>query len=129
MPPITRSAVAAFALVSVACARPSNAADELPPVEIHNGLSRGHDYRALSEREQWLYASALLEGIMLAPMFGANKARGSLLRRLEDCAEGMTNEQLAAILTKYLREHPERWHDYVHIIMYSALMDACRLKP
>lgn len=126
---MARASLLALALALVTgCAQPAIATGSLPPVEVHHGLRRGNDYRALSERERWLYAGALLEGMLLSPLFGAEK-KGGALERLEDCVEKMTDEQLAAILDKYLRDNPERWHDYIHVIMYSALAKTCTLYP
>jgi hypothetical protein len=36
----------------------------------------------------------------------------------------MTDEQVAAILSKYLQDNPSRWHDGLHALMYSAVKEA-----
>jgi hypothetical protein len=92
------------------------------PVAIHNGFGTGEQYLNMSEPEQRAYAAGTINGILLAPLFGAPKKN---LRRIENCVTGMTDSQVAAILTKYLRDNPSRWHETTHTSMYSALMESC----
>ena len=98
----------------------SSANDE--GVLIRSGFVSGQQYLALAEEKQSAYAMGVVDGILLAPIFGAPKKR---MLQLEDCLTGMSDTQVAAILTKYLRDHPARWHDSAHVLMYSALLDAC----
>lgn len=91
-------------------------------VEIHNGFGTGEEYLEMSLKEQRTYAMGLVNGMLLAPMFGAPKTR---MLRLEQCITGMTDTQVAAILSKYLRDNPSRWHETPHTSMYAALIDSC----
>ncbi|OFW02257.1 MAG: hypothetical protein A3I61_13450 [Acidobacteria bacterium RIFCSPLOWO2_02_FULL_68_18] len=60
--------------------------------------------------------------MLLAPLFGAPTAN---LARLQTCTVKMTDEQVAAILSLYLSEHPERWHEQAHGLMFGALNEKC----
>lgn len=91
-------------------------------VEIHDGFLTAEQYRALPQDSRDAWAAGIVEGIFLAPFFGAPKAR---MKWLEACLTGMTHTQVTAILMKYINQHPERWHEQVHTTMYSALLDAC----
>ena len=68
------------------------------------------------------YAIGVLDGMFLAPLFGAPKAN---IKWLENCVVNMTDSQVAAILNKYLIDNPARWHEPLNIIAYSALREAC----
>ena len=68
----------------------------------------------------------LIDGLFLSPFFGAPKAR---IQWLENCVERMTDEQVAAIISKYLSDNPARWHESVHTSVYSALLQSCPGAP
>jgi len=93
------------------------------PVAIKSGFVDGNGYRAFSGFEKRAYAMGLIDGYFLAPLFGAPKRR---LEWLERCVVGMTDVQLVAIIDKFLQDHPERWHDGMHALVYSAMFEACR---
>ena len=49
-----------------------------------------------------------------------------LLLGIERCVEGMRSSQVAAIIEKYVRDHPERWDWDLKDAGYSALLEGCR---
>jgi hypothetical protein len=64
-----------------------------------------------------------INGMLVSPMFGAQKEK---LRWLEVCTENMTDDQVAAIMAKHLRERPERWHQGLQIESWVAMKEACK---
>jgi hypothetical protein len=107
-----------------------------PGVWIHDDFYKGRDFRLLSERERRVYAAGILDGMLLAPFFGAPAGDLSKIERgevvpttrsewLAKCVVGMNDEQVAAIITKYLNDHPERWHEGAHLSTYSAMIESC----
>ncbi|MBI2360630.1 MAG: hypothetical protein HYY46_11745 [Deltaproteobacteria bacterium] len=92
------------------------------PVAIHNGFVTGEQYLNMAELRQSAYAMGLVDGLFLGPFFEASKPK---LSRFERCLEKMTDTQVAAILTLYLRDRPARWHESAHVAFYNALNDAC----
>ncbi len=95
------------------------AADE--PVWIHNGFGTGQDYLKMNQSQKSAYAMGAINGMIIAPLFGAPKDK---IGWLESYVENMTDEQVAAILSKYLQNNPGRWHDGLHLLMYSAIKEA-----
>jgi hypothetical protein len=95
------------------------AADESIP--IHNGFGTGQDYINMSESQKRFYAMGAINGMMIAPIFGAPKKE---IRWFESYIENMTTKQVAAILSKYLKDNPGRWHDGLHMLMYAAVLEA-----
>jgi hypothetical protein len=71
--------------------------------------------------EKWAYAMGAVNGMHNAPMFGAPENR---TKWFDDFLAGMTNEQVAAIITKFLNDNPERWHEPLNILTYDALEHA-----
>ena len=113
------------------------AANHLPDkaaVTIHRGFLTGMDFRKLTMAEQRSYAAGIVDGMLLAPAFDAPKrddfqpkamAAASRIEWLETCVEGMDDEQVAAMISKWLRDHPERWHHTLHTSVYAAMLDSC----
>lgn len=90
-------------------------------VLIHNGFGTGQDYIKMSSSEKRAYAMGSVNGILLAPLFGAPKEK---MQWFELYVENMTDVQVAAILSKYLEHNPGRWHDGLHVLIYSAIKEA-----
>jgi hypothetical protein len=60
----------------------------------------------------------------MAPMFGAPD-NGKPLISLATCVEGMKASQVAAIIEKFIKDHPEHWHWDLKDQAYSAMREAC----
>lgn len=99
-------------------------AAEKRPVTIHAGfLLTGQGYLGLPEAEKSAYAMGIIDGMLLAPLFGAPD--DGKVSKLGRCAEGMTNVQVAAIITKHIKEHPEKWHEDLQLIVIRVLASVC----
>ena len=88
---------------------------------IHDGFGTGQDYISMSPGSKRIYAMGVVNGILIAPLFGAPKEE---INWFESYLENMTDVQVAAILTKFLENNPGRWHDGLHILMFSAIKEA-----
>jgi len=88
---------------------------------IHEGFGKGEDYIKMTEFQRRAYAIGAINGMLLAPLFGAPKDG---MEWFESYVENMTDKQVTAILAKYLEDNPGRWHDGLHVLMYSAIKDA-----
>jgi hypothetical protein len=113
---------------------PTTAArDESAGIRIHDGFYKGHTVREFSERERAIYAAGIIDGMFLAPLFGAPTGPRELAATrsqwLGQCVEGMSPEQVAAIIAKYLTDHPERWHQDAKESAFSAIVAACPEMP
>ena len=93
--------------------------------DVHNGFIIGDLYRGLSEAEKSAYAAGLVDGMLLAPAFGA-RASGNV-ERLWECTLPMTRVQLAALFSKWLTDHPELWHEGMNSVANDALTKVCKL--
>lgn len=90
---------------------------------VKSGFYKGNDYRRLEGDQKWTYLTGIVEGMLLAPVFGAPRSR---VAWLEECIVGMTNEQIAAIVEKFLTENPGRWQEPMHFLAHQAMFDACK---
>lgn len=109
-------ALAVFTLLSISMASQSQ------EVYIKNGYLTGNTFRAMDEASKNVYAVGLIDGMFLAPMFGAPEIK---LNNLASCTVGMTGQQIVAIFNKYLSDNPERWNQSMHTIGYAAMFRAC----
>ncbi len=94
-------------------------------VTIHNGFLKAQDYLALAPENQRLYVMGLLDGWYMAPMFGGREDYKYLME-IEKCVEGMKASQVAAIMEKYVKDHPEKWDWDLKDAGYNAMLDGCR---
>jgi hypothetical protein len=79
-------------------------------------------YRGESEAFRIGYVTGVMDGIALAPMFGAPETN---MKWVNNCLVGMDGNQVTAIVDKYLKDHPESWHVQLNALVYSALIDVC----
>ena len=63
-----------------------------------------------------------VNGMLVAPLLGARRQE---MDWLEKCVPQMTDEQVAAILTKYIRDHPGEWHLPLNILTFKAIETTC----
>lgn len=98
-------------------------ADLNEPVLIKSGFITANDYRGFSPQQKHAYAIGFMDGLFVAPFFSAPKSE---LIWVENCATGMTDYQVAAILDKYLRDNPARWHESMNTLAWVAIKDGCK---
>src|SRR2546425_10591991 len=91
-------------------------------VQVPNAFRTGQQYLELSAHEQATYIMGLVDGISIGPLFGASEAR---VLALQSCLQKHNNVQIAAILTKYVQDRPERWHDGAHALFYLRMFELC----
>ncbi|HAF21424.1 MAG TPA: hypothetical protein DCK93_00695 [Blastocatellia bacterium] len=89
---------------------------------VSNGFMKGKDYLDMTANEKRAYAMGAINGMLVAPFFAAPKEK---VAWLETCAVNMSDEQVAAIFTKYIRDHPAEWHYGLNVLSFSAMRDAC----
>lgn len=114
---ITRSAAAIFITASF-----NATGGDL--VKINGGFMTGQMFLELRESERSAYVMGLVDGMFWAPVYGAPEAR---INKFAQCISEMNNKQLSAILEKYLRDHPEKWHYVANSALWWAIREKCAL--
>jgi hypothetical protein len=89
---------------------------------ISNGFLTGQEYLDLDTNGKRAYAMGIIDGMVAAPLFLAPQER---VEWLSSCIVKMTDEQVVAILTKYLRDNPGEWHHSMNMTSYNAMSGAC----
>lgn len=97
-----------------------------PP--IHNGWAKAEDFLNMTSDQKQLYLMGLLDGIYIAPDFGAPPGAKSLVT-LATCVEPMDASQITGIVELYIRQHPEQWHYDTKTLAEAALRQACHFVP
>jgi len=66
-----------------------------------------------------------INGLQLSVLLGASvdKADG-----INECIQGMRSNQIAVILEKYVKDHPENWHQRFDTESLNALLTVCYAK-
>lgn len=74
-------------------------------VKISPGFFTGKDYLDMSETERRAYVTGEINGMLVAPFFGAPEEN---LNWLKTCSGKMSDEQLATTLTRFIRDQPNQ---------------------
>jgi hypothetical protein len=101
-----------------------------------NMFDKGQFWTELEPAEKAVYSLGFLDGFVMAHSL-ANPDQDSqfatLQRQASDalgkCVSPMTSGQIEAIITKYVREHPERWDKPRAYVVTMAIAAACRERP
>jgi hypothetical protein len=76
----------------------------------------------MSDTEKRAYVTGQMNGMLVAPFFGAPEEN---LSWLKTCSSKMSDEQLASILTRYVSEQTNQQQN-LNVDTFNALRDACR---
>ena len=91
-------------------------------VTISAGFFTGKDYLDMTDTERRAYATGGINGMLVAPFFGAPEEN---VNWLKTCSGKMSDEQIAAILTKYIRDR-NQIDTNLNVITFNAMRDVCR---
>jgi hypothetical protein len=92
-------------------------------VKISPGFFTGKDYLDMSDTEQRAYTTGEINGMLVAPFFGAPEEN---LNWLKTCTGKMSDEQVASIVGKFIREQPDQLQANLNVVTFNALREACR---
>jgi len=91
-------------------------------VFVYTGFISGTEFLDMNTVEKRAYACGIIDGILVSSLFGADKQN---IKQFNSCVTGMSNAQVAAIISKYLNDNPELWHEPLHITTVNAFSKFC----
>jgi hypothetical protein len=92
-------------------------------VKIGPGFFTGKDYLDMTDTEKRAYATGGINGMLVAPFFGAPEGN---LDWLKTCSAKMSDEQIASTLTRYIRDQPNQLQANLNVVTFNAMRQACR---
>ncbi|HEX6718742.1 MAG TPA: hypothetical protein VF088_16670 [Pyrinomonadaceae bacterium] len=92
-------------------------------VKISPGFFTAKDYLDMSDTERRAYVTGEINGMLVAPFFGAPEEN---LNWLKTCSGKMSDEQLADVLVRFIRDQPNQMQSNLNVVTYTALRDVCR---
>ena len=92
-------------------------------VKISPGFFSGKDYLDMSDTEKRAYVTGEINGMLVAPFFGAPEEN---LNWLKTCTGKMSDDQLAGILTRFIRDQPNNLDANLNVVTFNAIREACR---
>jgi hypothetical protein len=95
------------------------------PVSVHYAFLKAQNYLDMSADKRQTFAMGFIDGMSVAPAFGLSDQGTAAVKALGSCLEGMNQAQIAAIIEKYIRNHPEHWHYELEFEGFSAMKDNC----
>jgi len=90
--------------------------------KIEASFFDGKRFTGMDEFERAAYAAGLFDGIQLSPTMGAIPGT---VAKFDDCVGLKSAEQVAEIILRYLKQHPERLGQPLNATAYSALREMC----
>ena len=91
-------------------------------IKIGPGFFTAKDYLDMSDTEKRAYVTGQMNGMLVAPFFGAPEEN---LSWLKTCSGKMSDEQLASIVSRYVRDQPNAQAN-LNVVTFTALREACR---
>jgi hypothetical protein len=92
-------------------------------VSISGGFFTGKDYLEMTDTERRAYATGAINGMLVAPFFGAPQEN---LNWLKTCTGKMSDEQLAAVLASYIHDQPGNLEANLNVVTFNAIQQTCR---
>ena len=92
-------------------------------VKISPGFFSGKDYLDMSDTEKRAYVTGEINGMLVAPFFGAPEEN---LNWLKTCSGQKSDEELAGILARFIRDQPGQMQVNLNVVTFNALRQACR---
>ena len=92
-------------------------------VKISPGFFSGKDYLDMSDTEKRAYITGEINGMLVAPFFGAPEEN---LSWLKSCGARKSDEELAGILARFIREQPTQMQANLNVVTFNALREACK---
>ena len=92
-------------------------------VKIGPGFFSGKDYLDMSDTEKRAYVTGEINGMLVAPFFGAPEEN---LAWLKTCSAKISDEDLAALLTRFIRDQPGQMQTNLNVVTFNALREACK---
>jgi hypothetical protein len=91
-------------------------------VSISRGFFTGKDYFEMSDSEKRAYVTGAINGMLVSPLFGAPEDRVAWLKK---CTARLSDEETAAILSKYIISDSNQMTLSLNVVTFNALKDAC----
>ena len=91
-------------------------------VHIGPGFFTGKDYLEMTDNERRAYATGAINGMLVAPFFGAPEDN---LNWLKTCTGKLSDEDIAAMLTRYIRENESQSSFNLNVLTFNAMRSAC----
>ena len=92
-------------------------------VKISPGFFSGKDYLEMSDTEKRAYVTGQINGMLVAPFFGAPEEN---LSWLKTCSGQKSDEELALIPSRFIRDQPSQMQTNLNVVTFNALREACK---
>lgn len=92
-------------------------------VKISPGFFSGKDYLDMSDTEKRAYVTGQINGMLVAPFFGAPEEN---LNWLKTCSSKLSDEDVATILSRFIHDQPGQGQANLNVVTFNALRETCK---
>ncbi len=100
----------------------ANAYSNQQKVSIGPGYFTGKDYLDMTDHEKRAYATGAINGMLVSPLLGAPEDN---VNWLKTCTAKLSDEDIAGILTRYIRDQESQLNYNLNIVTFNAVRNAC----
>ena len=99
---------------------------------VYEGYVRGNDFLQYNNNEKSKYIMGVADGLLSSEVYLNKDSAADALSnivKLRECLRTTidNNNQLVAIVEKYLSNNPEEWSLSMNIIFFESMKDVCKL--
>ena len=99
---------------------------------VYEGYVRGNDFLQYNNNEKSKYIMGVADGLLSSEVYLNKDSEADALSnivKLRECLRTTidNNNQLVAIVEKYLSNNPEEWSLSMNIIFFESMKDVCKL--
>ncbi len=91
-------------------------------VMVGPGFFTAKDYLDMTDNEKRAHATGAINGMLVSPLFGAPEDNVNWLKA---CTAKLSDEDIAGILTRYIREQESQLNYNLNIVTFNAVRNAC----
>ena len=79
-------------------------------------------YGEMTDNERRAYATGAINGMLVAPFFGAPEDN---VNWLKSCTAKLSDEDIAGMLTRYIRDNESQSNFNLNVLTFNAMRNAC----
>ena len=91
-------------------------------VHVGPGFFTGKEYLEMTDNERRAYTTGAINGMLVAPFFGAPEDNVNWLKA---CTAKLSDEDIAAMLTRYIRDNESQSNFNLNVLTFNAFRSAC----
>lgn len=96
--------------------------DEERKYVVSGGFLDGHQLQELTDQALGFYTMGFVSAVSLSDLLGGSASCRDAISR---CTANRNGAQYVAIMRKFLKDNPEKWHLRANMLIFDAVLRPC----